>query len=217
MECIADELDNLTRLTRMISSQFGEQCEVVLHDLTKGYESTIVAIENGHITGRRVGDCDTNIDLERLAGKTENTGDVYNYLTKTKNGRLLRSSTLYLRDEEGKIVGSICINFDITKLLTARGIISEITMFPEDTVSSPEFFANNVSELLDFYIAECKKMTGKPAPMMNKAEKIDIIRYLDNHGAFLITKAGDRICEYLEISKYTLYNYLDEARKFSGS
>ena len=47
---------------------------------------------------------------------------------------------------------------------------------------------------------------------MNKEEKITFIRYLDEKGAFLITKSGEHICELLGISKFTFYNYLEISR-----
>ncbi|MFR5600596.1 MAG: helix-turn-helix domain-containing protein [Holdemania filiformis] len=48
---------------------------------------------------------------------------------------------------------------------------------------------------------------------MNKEEKMEIVRFLDHKGAFLITKSGDKICAFLDISKFTLYSYLDTIRK----
>ena len=46
--------------------------------------------------------------------------------------------------------------------------------------------------------------------VMTKEEKKQVISYLDQKGAMLITKSGPKICRYLGISKFTLYNYLDE-------
>lgn len=46
----------LESVMKLIAAQFGPDCEVVLHDWSKEYESTIVAIENGHVSGRKVGD-----------------------------------------------------------------------------------------------------------------------------------------------------------------
>ena len=44
-------------LAKGIARQFGPNCEVVVHDLgTEELENSIVAIENGHISGRRIGD-----------------------------------------------------------------------------------------------------------------------------------------------------------------
>jgi len=47
---------------------------------------------------------------------------------------------------------------------------------------------------------------------MSREDKIRFIHYLDEKGAFLITKSGERIQDYLGISKYTLYKYLDMSR-----
>ena len=48
---------------------------------------------------------------------------------------------------------------------------------------------------------------------MNKEEKLRFIHYLNQKGAFLITKAGDRIQEVMGISKNTMYSYLDLVKK----
>ena len=53
---------------------------------------------------------------------------------------------------------------------------------------------------------------GTPGAIMSKEEMVRAIRYLNDTGAFLITKSGPKVCKFFGISKYTLYNYLDEAR-----
>jgi predicted transcriptional regulator YheO len=47
---------------------------------------------------------------------------------------------------------------------------------------------------------------------MSKDDKIRAIKFLDDSGAFLITKSGPKVCQYFGISTYTLYSYLDEIR-----
>ena len=50
-------LDMLKQIAAGLAAQFGDNCEVVVHDLARNVaESSIVHIENGHITGRKVGD-----------------------------------------------------------------------------------------------------------------------------------------------------------------
>ena len=44
---------------------------------------------------------------------------------------------------------------------------------------------------------------------MTKDEKIKAIRFLNDAGAFLITKSGDKVAKYFGISKYTLYSYVE--------
>jgi predicted transcriptional regulator YheO len=54
------------------------------------------------------------------------------------------------------------------------------------------------------------KEVGSPVAYMSREDKIKAIKYLDSHGAFLITKSGDKISSYFGISKYTMYSYLDK-------
>lgn len=75
-----------------------------------------------------------------------------------------------------------------------------------------EVFASDVNSLLKHLISEAQKQIGKPVSEMNKEEKINFIQYLDEKGAFLITKSGEHICELLGISKFTFYNYLEISR-----
>lgn len=209
MEHITEEKAFLQALIDGIAAQFGDKCEVVLHDLTRNYDSTIVAIKNGHVTGRRVGDCGSNLGLEVLRGTVED-GDRYNYITQTKDGKVLRSSSIYIKNEEGQAIGSICINLDISDLIMAENTIRSLTMRNTDEVS--EVFVQDVNELLDFLLQQCLNEIGKPVAHMSREDKQRAIRFLDSKGAFLIKKAGDKVCSYFDISKFTLYSYLDEAR-----
>jgi predicted transcriptional regulator YheO len=210
MENVQVEFEFLTSLVRGIAAQFGDNCEVVLHDLTRPYDSTIVAIENGHVTGRKVGDPGTNLGLELLRGQSDD-GNKINYVTQTKDGRILRSTSLYMRNNEGTVIGSICINYDITELMIAEKTLQSLTasgLQPE----VKESFVTNVSDLLDQLIQEAQEHIGKPVAAMSKEDKTRLIQLLDKKGAFLIKKAGERICSYLNISKYTLYSYLEESK-----
>ncbi|MDO4266884.1 MAG: helix-turn-helix transcriptional regulator [Eubacteriales bacterium] len=211
MKNISEEMGNLRRLVEMLAAQYGKNSEIILHDLTKNYEHTIVAIENNWITGRKVGDGGTNLGLEVLRNPPSTNGDIYNYFTKTAEGRLLRSSTLYFRDDAGKVIGSLCINTDITQMVEMQETMREFTMVSQKP-EIREVFADNVEDLVEFFISESKKIVDKPAVEMTREEKMEILRYLDKKGFFLITHAGSFACEYLDISKYTLYKYLGMIR-----
>lgn len=202
-------LDLLKRLATAVSAQFGPNCEVVVHDLTTGDpENTIAAIENGHVSRRSVGEGSSHIALEAMKSNAKNLPDHYNYLTKTSDGRILRSGTVYVNDDAGKPVGIFSINFDLTSLMMAKaaidGLVSEYK-----TEEAPEHIPNNVNELLDDLIDQSVKIVGKPVAMMNKDDKVKAIKYLNDAGAMLITKSGDKIAGFYGISKYTLYSYLD--------
>ena len=220
MNAIHDEERFLFSLIRGIAAQFGSYCEVVLHDLKdKPYDHTIVAIENGDMTGRKVGDCGTNLGLEVLRG-TDKEGDKYNYFTQTKDGRIFRSTSIYLRDPSGEAIGAVCINLDITDFIMAEKSLASMTnrmgAGGRDGEIVQEIFTNDVNDLLESLIQDSIRHAGKPVAMMTKEDKMEGIRFLDQKGALLVKKSGDRIAKFYGISKYTLYSYLDEARGKEG-
>ena len=59
---------------------------------------------------------------------------------------------------------------------------------------------------------QSEKLIGKPPALMTKDEKVRAIKYLNDNGAFLVTKSGPKVCEFYGISTYTLYSYLDEIK-----
>ena len=70
-----------------------------------------------------------------------------------------------------------------------------------------------MNELLDSLIEQALALVGKPVAAMNKDDKVKVVQFLNNAGAFLITKSGDKVASLLGISKFTLYNYMDAANK----
>ena len=85
-------IKSLIPLVKTIALTFGKNCEVVLHDLSDP-QSSIVAIENGHVTGRKIGDPITDLALAawRKGGFGDSKEDkLINYKTQTKNGKILK-------------------------------------------------------------------------------------------------------------------------------
>lgn len=224
MKSLNDEMDTFKKIIKGIAAQFGSNCEVVLHDMTIPIENSIVAIENGHITGRTIGGCGTSQGLDILSG-VKRPGDTYNYITQLPNGNLLRSSSIYIKDPKGKNIGAICINYDITNLVYTNKLLGEFTfnsVINENAINetstldlasdSNEVIASDINELLDVLLQNSVRIVNVPVSRMSKDEKIKGLAYLDKKGAFLIKKAGDKIAKFYDISRFLLYSYLDEIR-----
>ena len=210
----ASMLQFLFRLAKALAAQFGPNCEVVIHDLlTNDPDSSIVAIENGHVSGRKVGDGPSHIVLEALNNGDIPRDDRLCYLTKTRDGKTLKSTTVYLRDENKEAIGIFSINYDITLMLAMEESLRQFTATGPEPEEAPEPIARNVSDLLDELIEQSVKRVGKPVALMSKEDKVKAIQFLNETGAFLITKSGDKVCKFFGISKYTLYSYIDEAKE----
>lgn len=207
MERISDERSFFSALLDLIAHQFGEDVEIVLHDFnSEDAPHSIVDIRNGHITGRSIGDCVDKHGIQAVPG-TKNGDDFYNEVIYTEDGKVLRGSTISIKGSDGKIIGSICINQDITKSVEYEGYLRQLNgVYTKNETS-------DISNLLTQLIQEAVVFIGKHPSIMVKEDKIAVIKYLDDRCAFLISKSGPQICETLNISKFTLYNYLEIARK----
>jgi predicted transcriptional regulator YheO len=71
---------------------------------------------------------------------------------------------------------------------------------------------NDVNELTDVLIQDAQREIGIPVVSMTKEDKQKALEYLDKRGAFLIKKSGDKIARYFDISKFTMYSYLESVR-----
>ena len=202
------KLELLRQVATGIAAQFGSDCEVVIHDLSQNPEHSIVAIVNGHVSGRKVGDGASNVVMEQLQSNDPEPKDHLCYLMKTPDGKILKSSTVYIRNSKGKVSAIMAINYDISKMLTIEGTIKSLISTPESPQEEPEKIVN-INDLLDDLIQQSVALVGKPVALMNKDDKVKAIQFLSQNGAFLVTKSSDKIAKYFGISKYTLYSYID--------
>ncbi|HSZ62821.1 MAG TPA: helix-turn-helix transcriptional regulator [Terriglobales bacterium] len=201
-------LNFVSRLSGALGQTFGKYCEIVVHDFNSP-ESSIISIENGSLTGRKIGDTLDALGFQLL--KTHPASDLLNYRTKTKEGKELRSSSVFLRDEKGQIFGALCINIDVSGLQKAQEWLQEALGSASTTID--ERFEHSVDEVLENLIQNAISSIGKKTADMTREDKVAIVAYLEAKGAFLIRYSVERVAELLGMTKYTIYNYLDEIRK----
>ena len=115
------------QLVEGIFQMLGSRYEVILHDLSH-VESSIVALA-GDVTHRKIGGPVTNYLLQLLQKYGDSAPNSINYRNVTTDGRILRSSTIFIRDENGHIVGSLCINQDLTDYIVASRLHQEMVSF----------------------------------------------------------------------------------------
>ncbi|HAJ33549.1 MAG TPA: hypothetical protein DCK79_09300 [Candidatus Atribacteria bacterium] len=215
---IHPDLKKFIPVAKTIAQMFGKNCEVVLHDFNRPQHS-IVDIQNGHVTGRKIGDPITDFALSvwRKGGYGKRKEDkIVNYKTKTKDGKILRSSSVFIRDDQKKIIGCLCINYDLTEHLMFNKIVEELcTTIDLDKGKSKEeteTFTGDVDEVLENIIEEAIEKVGKPVSMMQKGDKLMVAKIVDEKGGFLIKGAINQLAAEINVSRYTIYNYMEELK-----
>ncbi|MGD9675763.1 MAG: transcriptional regulator [Candidatus Bipolaricaulia bacterium] len=201
-----------------LQQAIGPNCEVVLRDLqSKGHPIAAIA---GDITHRRVGDPPTGLMQQWL--ESGNTHENHlNYSGRTSDGKPLRASTLFLRDQAGELIGCICINIDISHVLEiekwsahycdTKGII----LFGGDAALSRgiDEAAEDIKTVILRTIDSAIAQAGKRPEAMTKPDRLHLVRSLDVMGVFALRNAKEYVAAALGISKAAVYNYLNETRR----
>lgn len=204
-------VESLKLVVDGIAGTFGRRCEVVLHDLSD-LDRSIVKIANGHVTGRSVGSSITDQGLKDL--KKGDRDLILNYQSVTADGRSLKSTTMIFRDKTGSPKAAICINMDVTDILMFNNMVQEMFSLPDSVQEEDdtETFDQDVTSTLNKMANKTINRIGKQAQSLSKEERVSIVRDLDSQGFFLIKGAIKILASKLMVSKFTIYNYLDQIR-----
>lgn len=197
----------------MIANTFGEDCEVVLHDL-EDPEHSVVYVANNKVTGREIGQ--TFHALVSQVMMSENLRDDHadNYYFTAANGKLIRSSTLLIRDESGEVAGALCINIDTSRITKQMEYLQSLMPNIEkseiaDTIKSATT-EGSISDMVDDLI---QRIAGNDsANTMTRDQRIEKVRFMEEKGIFLMKGSVEKAAESLGVNPVTIYSYLDEIR-----
>lgn len=192
-----------------LARALGDRCEIVLHDLAHPSKSLVHVA--GALTGRQPGAPVTNVVLEALHERGDEAPDLFNYRTTAPDGRPLRSSTIFLR-EEGRIVGALCVNIDLAAFESLRELLDEVLALEQPDPQEPERFENTVGGVLDDLISSV--LDGGPGRRQptTSEERMRVVAALEQRGAFLVRGAVEVVARRLEVSRFTIYGYLKQIR-----
>ena len=207
-------LQTLKQLADAIVSIFGRHCEVVIHDLTHLTDLSHSLIHvAGDVTHRKPGAPITNVVVKSLHEEGNEVKDQYNYRTTTRDGRILKSSNIYIRNSRGKVIGALCINFDITEFLNTVSLMQSFVRTEDsDTSLKRETFASSANETIDSLIDQAVAEMGKQPSAMSTPERIKFIELLEHSGTFHIKGAVEYVARLMGVTKFTVYRYRQDIR-----
>lgn len=200
-------IERYSPVMRAIVHTFGLGAEVVLHDLETP-DRSIICIE-GNVTGRRVGGALTDLGLSLLRAGDDARSDLYGYISRTPHGRQLRSSSIFVRNRSGRVVGALCVNFDITALAGVHGMAEPLLEPASRGVR--ETFADEPERVLSAMCREAADSLGIPLSRPGRTERLRLVAELERRGAFLLQRSIPIVSGLLGVSRFTLYNDLKAA------
>lgn len=198
----------------------------MLHDLSL-LPNSIVAL-HGDVTGRRVGGSATGMRITKRSDGSYDGVEAHEYVL--PDGRRIRSTTVLIHDVSGNPVAALCINTDLSMwvslqhlteamvsgLTAAVGAHAPIAAPQEGAIESPQH-ADNVETLSKHLIDTAIESVGVPVELMKKRHKILVVKDLKDQGLFLLRDGIDIVAHTLNVSRFTIYNYLNEIESSEAS
>ncbi len=208
-----------------ISDVLGNNCEVVLHDLTNP-EQSIVAIRNGHLSDRKLGGPLTDLVLKVIKTRSyEEQPYVANYKA-AGSKKKFRSSSYFIKNLESQIIGVLCVNIDIEPYLCVKTIMDSLSATKplgapvheeaEGESNAPsgvngnadEKFFSSIDDMLDSMIQEEISIANFVPARMTVPEKVEVVHRLNEKGTFQLKGAVAKVAKAFGVSEPTVYRYL---------
>jgi predicted transcriptional regulator YheO len=199
-----------------LAAYYGEAFEMELHDLADP-DHSIIKIINGFHSGRREGTPITDFALSLLEQIKKNNppgksvpyrGPFITYLSSSKYGKPVRSTTIVIFGEKKKPIGLLCIN-----LYLDSPLISLLQNFSPAAPAIPaeyaaEHFTSDSGELITRSLEKVKAGVLADGAVPSSQKNKEIITLLYYQGIFKLKDAVQTISRDLGISKNTVYLHI---------
>ncbi len=194
-----------------VATLFGDHCEVLIHSL-ENLSCSVIKIRNGQVTGRSIGSPMTDLGIKILKNAEDSRNDVVgSYLTKHTDGKTLKSITALIRNGT-KPIGMFCINMNLSAPvldIVKHFIPSESDVQQQE---SPEHFVMSTEELIRKSLETAISQISSKRKISQQEKSKLIVSELYKQGIFDVRGAVDITAKELGVSRYTVYNYIREAR-----
>lgn len=204
-------LDSLKRIGNSLVRLYGKRCEIAIHDFADLKSSLIC--QYGNVTGRSLGAPVSTRLFQLLKQFGNDVADQYNYRMRVEGDRIIRSTTTFIRDEGGSVIGCFCVNHDVTDMLKMRDMLDDMDSFNEAVSDESEKHETTPAELIEKIVLQGAAIVGHPPALMSKKERLVVIGMLENNGVFHTRGAVELVAGLLGVTRFTIYNYLKENKQ----
>ncbi|MCI1679480.1 MAG: PAS domain-containing protein [Ewingella americana] len=198
-------LDQLNAVAAGLGETFAPFAEVVLHDL-RDPQHSIIAVHN-NLSGRQVGEPTTEMGLARIASP-DYPSLITNYANKFADGRPAKSTSIGIKDQQGKYIAALCINVDMTLFRGMQSALAQFTSIATDSVS--ETLGPAGTEAIRQYIDKFAARLASTPRALKTAERKLLMRELQENGLLEVKKSMDTVAQHLGVSRASIYLYAKE-------
>lgn len=195
-----------------LADYLGSGYEIILHSL-ENYDNAAIKVINGFYSGRTEGAPITDLALQMLDEIESNPGDArgITYLNQTTSGRHLRSTTIPIRGENNRIIGLLCINFQMD--IPLFSILEQLMIFSASNQQERvETYSNNIEDLVHSALESAKTQVASNPNVSASNRNKEIIAILNEKSIFKLKDAVVTVAKQMGISKNTVYLHLRNSK-----
>lgn len=217
-------LEKYLPVISFLGKSLGNSYEVFLTDFTDPAHP-IIAIENGQLSGRSVGSLMRDETLQLLQQKPEDDGDPDMLIRRDAvgpNGRRYVSSTKLIRDNKGRPIGALIINFNMEPIIQMLDLLQELgpesarlqSIDVNSIIFAGEVHPDRVVSLQSLYTHVMNQVDQDESDKTKLRQMT--INALYKEGAFDLKGAVPFYAEKLKISEPSVYRYLQRSKEQFG-
>ena len=199
-------------LIESVSTALGESFEIILYDMRKP-EYPVLQVLGKNISGLQIGDCGRDENFNSIFTQCKKENRIYKSEKKIINGKEIKSTVIFMMEENHGAGAALKINFDLSIVSLVEGFLKECGIIDKESESHMNTKNIDVRNIIPLLLKEGIQLVGKEVTNMSKEDKIKIVKFLDERGAYLLRNSIEDVAKALDITRFTVYNYLDEIRK----
>lgn len=204
----------------------GRNVEIILHDISQ-VDHSAVALVNGHVSGRKIGSSLNATGISFIKNEIyKDQDELLHYRGQSKNGLDIVCYTRFIKDQDGTLLGMMCVNVDknqeVQLLKELSGLFNLHQEAKEGKLKSKlsgeamilkEHFPENVAETTAIVFEDIITELKLPKERLTYKEKLEVMKKLEERGIFLFKGAIGEVAHLLSISEATVYRYLSKIEK----
>lgn len=196
-------LAQVQQIAEGLAQTFAPFCEVVVHDLLEPAHA-VLAIHN-NLSGRAIGQPATELGLARILDPGFDQV-IANYPNRFADGRQVKSTSVGIKDSEGRYIAALCMNVDLTVFQGFQGMLSQFASVQPDTPARESLDpagADTLRARIDQFAA---RLATTPRALKAE-ERRALVKELKAAGLLDLRRAMEIVAAHLGVSRASVYSY----------
>lgn len=196
-------LEQLQQVADGLAKTFAPFCEVVVHDLLDP-KHAILAIHN-NLSGREVGHPATELGLARILDP-EFEQVIANYPNKFSDGRQAKSTSIGIKDSEGRYIAALCMNVDLSLFQAFQSALNQFVSV-EGQVPVNETLDAGGADAIRARIDQFAARLATTPRALKADDRRAVVKELKAAGLLDVRRSMETVAAHLGISRASVYSY----------